>query len=243
MKFIYLVILAILYSCSASKPLTGTFPTRTKDTTEQKHVKKIENITAEPFKALKGSSNIPSHLSGLKTSEANIHFIIPAKKIIKQTFVDAWEVQVLAVSDEVRAKNELSNLKSKFNINGRIISSNNIFKVRVGSSETRVEMDQLVNDLKQKGYTSAWVVKNKKVEKVKIEQRLFYTLQVGVFSSNLSAINLKKELSSDYSEPIMIKFINGLYKIFLGKEENRVPLEKLKLRLRNKSVWITQQKM
>jgi len=70
----------------------------------------------------------------------------------------AYRIQVLATSDELRAKEVVFNLKNQFNGNAFYELSGSVFKVFIGYFETRPEADDFLANVRSGGYPDAWLV-------------------------------------------------------------------------------------
>ena len=244
MKYIFILsFMCFFMSCSTSKVYTKLpkkmnpkARVKPKETTSKKvkHTSLVKKKRSKPISKVSTQHNYPSHLKHVWDQDAqSVALFFPKKKISVPNYQTGWSVQLVASSDKVSVETILNKVKVELGLSARIVSDNEVYKLRSEIFAIRVKADQLSEELKRAGYASSWVVKEM-YESENKEDKLFYTLQAGVYSTRISANKMKKNLEVTLKYPIVIKEENNLFKVFIGKSETRSEIEKLSEEVKSK---------
>lgn len=172
---------------------------------------------------------------------------------------DSYAIQLGAFKVKSNAEAMRQKLEKLLGKKVEIIVEDGLYKVRISDISSREEVEKDLAVLRENGITEVWVVSLKAKQKqwivreindslTRITERVIekpflitspkYSIQVGAFKDELSAIRLKKEISAVLKDTVIIVPQNGYYKVriigFTSNEEMKKYLPTLdNVNLRN----------
>jgi cell division protein FtsN len=184
------------------------------------------------------SNNTDSFLKEIKQQNETIVSLTQVKK--EKTLYaenEIWSAQISSSTSKDFAENLRNEIQKKYALPVYIVQEFENYKVLVGKKKSRADLDQLLGELKHYGYDSAWAVNHSISEAVENEKNKedtlypYFSLQVGTYSSEISAEKTKKALSVKTDLNVYILIENNLYKVLVEKEKNRMKLAEAKEKL------------
>lgn len=174
---------------------------------------------------------------------------------------DGYRCQVLATSSREKAVAEARKIESlKLDSVYVIEASPNLYKVYVGNFQTRRDAEIFLDRLRNAGITDAWITPAKihvpKAPVVKaptptpsaeeeeaVGKTFFYAIQVFATLDSTKAFTLRDTFSKKFNQPCEVVQQGKVWKLLLGKFQDRASAGELLTRLQNEKItdaWITQ---
>ena len=191
-----------------------------------------------------------------------IRLILPPKQIRDSlqatpfTWMDGFRIQVFAGQNRENALSIAEKLKHAVTDSVYLIRDNALFRVQFGDYTDRIVAETKVDSMRKWGWPEAWIA-TRKVKKyiynviktVQEEQQLrdfseastFYSVQIAACGTMRSAEKVLVNVKTIFPETYIIK-IGGLFKILIGKYDQKSEAEGVLERARNagfNDAWIT----
>ena len=148
--------------------------------------------------------------------------------------IEGFRIQIFAGVDSLNTLTKLveANLATEDTI--YMFRDGGLYKLHVGDYPFRIEADQAKQQLKNAGYNGAWIVQTMinitkdstaaneiSPQPVSEPERSFFTIQVLALSNQSDALLMTEELKNKFGFPVDVKESSGLFKVFIGKFDNR----------------------
>ena len=241
MKIFTSLFLIIFISCTSKTSLSPKMKNKKnliverekKNTKEAKKIKFVEKTTSSDDETIVFSSYQDSFLRKINAvSDSTVSLVILKKDKTKYEELEIWSAQIASSSNKLFAQKLKKEVEEKYALKVFIKSEYENFKVLVGRKVARDDLNQLLGELKHYGFQSAWAVKHKIKEVIKTyEEKVdypYFSLQVGTYSSEISAKKAKKEIESQSNLELYLLEERGLYKVLVERKKNKEALTQAK---------------
>lgn len=198
-----------------------------------------------------------------------LRFYLPPQKVLDSlqstpyVWVDGYRIQVAALSDSGKARMIAEKLKSAVNDSVYVEFEKGLYRIQFGDYQKRIIAETKVDSMRKWGWPESWIV-TRKVKKYLINSdriktvvradssgtssagvfqgKIAYAIQLGAFSSRVSAESFIKKNLAQFSNAYIIQSGN-LFKVLIGPYGDEKSARNMLLKIQQagfSDAWLTE---